>query len=138
MNAMIVNLNRACRKHANRSPRCTRSPHPIRGDALARACLATAATGVVLADYNERQHADALSAVNCLLARQANAGARIVAELLDPAQRPFLDAAGADDVVGIGEVGGYLLAEAAIGNMQARQLLATVAATAARPVVMAA
>ncbi len=48
----------------------TRTPNPIRGDALARACLPSAATVVVLADYNERQHADALSAVNCLLARQ--------------------------------------------------------------------
>jgi hypothetical protein len=31
--------------------------------------------------------------------------------------------AGADDIVGIGEVGGFLIAEATIGRQQARDLL---------------
>jgi voltage-gated potassium channel len=105
----------------------TRSSYPVRGDALERASLATAATIVVLANYAEKQNADALTAVNCMLARKTNPSARIVAELLDPGQHVYLEAAGADLVVGIGEVGGFLLAEATIGNTQAQQLLDFVA-----------
>ena len=105
----------------------TRASYPIRGEAVDRACLPAAATIVVLANYAEKQNADALTAVNCMVARQANRGARIIAELLDPSQRVYMEAAGADQVVGIGEVGGFLLAEATIGNEQARQLLAFVA-----------
>jgi len=111
----------------------TRSPYPARGEAIERACLSQAATIVVLANYAEKQHADALTAVNCLLARQVNAHARIITELLDPAQRLYLDAAGANLVVGIGEVGGFLLAEATIGNEQARQLLNYVAEAGRNP-----
>ena len=105
----------------------SRSPYPIRGESVERASLTTAATVVVLANYGEKQHADALSAVNVMVARRANPHARIIVELLDPGQRTFLEAAGADLVVGIGEVGGFLLAEATIGNEQARELLDFVA-----------
>ncbi|MDP3653750.1 MAG: NAD-binding protein [Rhodoferax sp.] len=110
----------------------TRSTYPIRGDALARASLASAALVVLLANYNERQHADALTTVNCLMVRKTNPSARIVAELLDPSQRLYLEAAGADAIISIGDVGGFLLAEAAIGNLQAQQLLDAVAR---RPVI---
>ncbi len=110
----------------------TRSPYPIRGEAIERACLATAATVVVLANYAEKHNADALTAVNVLLARRLNPNARIIAELLDPGQRTYLEAAGADLVVGIGEVGGYLLAEAAMGHEVVRQLLGAVSASRER------
>ena len=105
----------------------TRTPNPIRGEALERAGLDRASTVVVLANYNEKSHADALSAINCMMSRQANPNARIIVELLDPGQRPYMEAAGANQVVGIGEVGGFLLAEATIGNEPAKQLLAHVA-----------
>jgi voltage-gated potassium channel len=105
----------------------TRSPYPVRGEAIERACLGQAHTVVVLANYTEKHNADALTAVNCMVARHANAQARVICELLDPAQRLFMEASGADQIVGIGEVGGFLLAEATIGNEQARQLLAFVA-----------
>ncbi|HET8870898.1 MAG TPA: ion channel [Aquabacterium sp.] len=105
----------------------TRSSYPVRGECIERACLGKADTVVVLANYNEKHHADALTAVNCMLTRQVNPQARIIAELLDPAQRLYLEAAGANEVVGIGEVGGFLLAEATIGNDEARKLLAFVA-----------
>jgi voltage-gated potassium channel Kch len=105
----------------------TRSSNPIRGEALERAGLERASTVVVLANYNEKSHADALTAINCMMCRQANPHARIIVELLDPAQRPYMEAAGANQVVGIGEVGGFLLAEATIGNEPAKQLLAHVA-----------
>lgn len=101
----------------------TRSHLPIRGDEPERAGLARAARIIVLAHYAERLHADALSAVNCLMARQANTRAPITVELLDPNQRPCLEAAGATEIVGIGEVGGYLLAEAAVGSAQTRAFL---------------
>lgn len=107
----------------------TRSPYPIRGEAIDRACLPQADTVVVLANYGEKQNADALTAVNCLVARQHAPQARIIAELLDPGQRPYLEAAGANLVIGIGEIGGFLLAEATIGNEQARQLLNYLAAS---------
>lgn len=113
----------------------TRAPYPVRGEAIERGCLAQAATVVVLANYAERQHADALTAVNCLVARRAAPHARVIAELLDPAQRPYLEAAGADLVVGIGEVGGFLLAEATIGNEEARRLLGYLAASRRQGVV---
>lgn len=105
----------------------TRSPYPVRGEAMERACLSAAATVVVLANYSEKQNADALTAVNCLMVRQQAPQANVIAELLDPAQRSYLEAAGANVVVGMGEVGGFLLAEATIGNEQARQLLKYVA-----------
>ncbi len=105
----------------------TRAPYPVRGDAIERCCLAQAATVVVLANYNEKHHADALTAVNCMLARNLNPQARIIAELLDPGQRLYLETAGANEVVGIGEVGGFLLTEATIGNDVARKLLGFVA-----------
>ncbi len=105
----------------------TRSSYPVRGDAIERACLKAAATVVVLANYSEKQHADALTTVNCMLARKVNPHARIVAELLDPAQRLYLEAAGANEIVGIGDVGGFLLAEATIGSDHAKKLLAFVA-----------
>lgn len=106
----------------------TRASYPIRGDALARSCLDKAALIVLLANYSERQHADALTTVNCLMARQANPTARIVAELLDPSQRLYLEAAGANAIISIGDIGGYLLAETAVGNTQAQQLLDSVEA----------
>lgn len=113
----------------------TRSAYPIRGEAIERCCLASAATVVVLANYAEKQNADALTAVNVLVARRHNADARIIAELLDPGQRSYLEAAGADLVVGIGEVGGYLLAEAAMGHEVVRQLLSEVNAARDRKAV---
>lgn len=103
-----------------------RSPHPLRGEAIERSALARASTVVVLADYGEKRHADALTAVNCLTVRHHNRAARVIAELLDPSQRPYLEMAGADDIVGIGEVGGYLIAEATVGRQSARELLAQV------------
>lgn len=111
----------------------TRSSYPIRGEAIDRACMPDAATIVVLANYAEKQNADALTAINCMVARKANRDARIIAELLDPSQRVYIEAAGADLVVGIGEVGGFLLAEATIGNEQARQLLHFVAESGRKP-----
>ncbi|GAA5161138.1 NAD-binding protein [Viridibacterium curvum] len=105
----------------------TRSPVPIRKDTIERTCLGEARSIVLLANYAERQNADALTAVSCLLARQANPDAQIIAELLDPSQRLYLEAAGANVIVGIGEVGGFLLGEAVIGNQTARQLLDYVA-----------
>lgn len=105
---------------------------PLQEEALDRICLSRAERVLLLANYAERQHADSLSAVTCLLARRSNPKATIVAELLDPGKRLFLEAAGVDQVVGIGEVGGFLLAEAMIGNDQARSLLASVAEGAHR------
>ena len=62
-----------------------------------------------------------------MMARSVNPRAHIIAELLDPGQRVYLEAAGANSIVGIGEVGGLLLAEAAVGKKEARELLDAVA-----------
>ena len=105
---------------------------PLSDEAIARTGLARAERVLVLANYAERQHADTLSAVTSLLVRRHNPSAMLVAELLDPAKRHFLEAAGVNQVVGIGEVGGFLLAEAMIGNDEARALLASVAEGAHR------
>jgi voltage-gated potassium channel len=107
--------------------RFTKAGCPIRGIALERAALSKAATIILLANYAEREHADALTAVSCLMARSVNPAARIIAELLDPSQRVYLESAGANSIVGIGEVGGLLLAESAVGKQEAKQLLAAVA-----------
>ena len=111
----------------------TRSSYPIRGEAVDRACLPSAATIVVLANYAEKQNADALTAINCMVARHANRSARIIAELLDPVQRIYIEEAGADQVVGIGEVGGFLLAEATIDSEKSKELLAFVAKSGRQP-----
>lgn len=100
---------------------------PLQDEAYARIGLARAERVLVLANYSERQHADTLSAVTCLLVRRLNPQAMLVAELLDPGKRHFLEAAGVDQVVGIGEIGGFLLGEALVGNEEARELLASVA-----------
>ena len=110
----------------------TRSHYPMRSVAIERASLAKAATCVVLASYSEKVHADALTSVNCMVVRRMNPRVRLVAALLDPNQRIYLTAAGADEIVGIGEVGGFLLAEATIGNEEARKLLAFVTRKPAR------
>jgi hypothetical protein len=78
---------------------------------------------IILANYAERSHADALSAVNCLMARKVNPHAQIIAELLDPNQRVYLESAGANAVISIGDVGGFLLAEAALGSQETQKLL---------------
>ncbi|WMW82141.1 potassium channel family protein [Undibacterium cyanobacteriorum] len=109
----------------------TRSPYPIRGDAIERACLAQARVIVILANYGERQYADALTAVNCMMARKENPEAKVVAELLDPGQRLYLETSGANSVVSIGDVGGFLLAEAVAGSQEAQFLLNAVARRAA-------
>jgi voltage-gated potassium channel len=101
----------------------TRAGSPIRGEAIQRACLDKAQVVIILANYGERSHADALSAVNCLMARKVNPNAQIIAELLDPNQRVYLDTAGANAVISIGDVGGFLLAEAALGSQETQQLL---------------
>jgi voltage-gated potassium channel len=111
----------------------TRASYPIRGEAIDRACMPAASTIVVLANYAEKQNADALTAINCMVARQANRDARLIVELLDPGQRIYMETAGADQVVGIGEVGGFLLAEATIGNEKARELLNYVAESSRKP-----
>lgn len=105
----------------------TRATYPIRGDCIERAALADAKVVIVLANYAERNYADAITAVNCMMVRKTNPSARIVAELLDPGQRLYLEAAGADLVVSIGDVGGFLLAEAVLGNAEAKDLLHAVA-----------
>ena len=52
------------------------------------------------------------------MARKENPEAKLVAELLDPGQRLYLENSGADSVVSIGDVGGFLLAEA-VGEVKA-------------------
>lgn len=101
----------------------SRSPLPIRGESVMRARIGQAGRIVVLANYAEKLNADALSAVNVLMARQHNPRAPITVELLDPAQRPYLEAAGATDIVAVGEVGGFLLAESALGSAHTRGFL---------------
>lgn len=104
----------------------TRAGCPIRGDAITRAALPEAKIVIVLANYAERQNADSLTAVNCMMARKLNPDAHIVSELLDPTQRIYLEAAGANLVVSIGDVGGFLLAEAVLGSPEAQALLSAV------------
>ena len=104
----------------------TRAGCPIRGESIARAALPEARIVIVLANYAERQNADSLTAVNCLMARKLNPDAHIVSELLDPTQRIYLEAAGANLVVSIGDVGGFLLAEAVLGSPEAQALLSAV------------
>lgn len=101
----------------------TRAGNPIRGESIQRACLQKAKIIIILANYAERSHADALSAVNCLMARKTNPDAKIIAELLDPNQRIYLESAGATAVISLGDVAGLLLAEAALGNQTTQELL---------------
>ncbi|MFQ5329470.1 MAG: ion channel [Thermodesulfobacteriota bacterium] len=83
---------------------------------LQRAAIESAEAIFLLADYGKKEGADALTSVNCMLARHLNPEAAIIAELLNPTAREYLEISGATHIIGVGEIGGALLAESYLGR----------------------
>jgi len=94
---------------------------------LERASLASAEAVFLLADYGQKEGADALTSVNCMLARHLNPEAPIIAELLNPTAREYLEISGATHIIGVGEIGGALLAESYLGREELTTFLDKVA-----------
>ncbi|MBL6989527.1 MAG: potassium channel protein [Bacteriovoracaceae bacterium] len=93
-----------------------RGSHPVSTQDLVHASVENAASIILLADYSMKIHSDAMTAINCLLARKLNPKAKIISELLDPTSKEYLEKAGCDHIVGVGEVGGALLAATYLGE----------------------
>lgn len=78
---------------------------------LLKASVQKAKTVVLLADYSQNEGSDNTTSVNCLMVRSLNKSALIVAEMLAPQSREHIEAAGANFVIGVAEIGGALIAE---------------------------
>ena len=91
-----------------------KSGNPVSMADLDRACIKRASKVIILADYSQKSGSDAFSAVNCLMVRNICKDVEITAEILNPAAREYLEAAGANQIIGIGEIGGLLIANSTI------------------------
>lgn len=93
-----------------------RASNPIHSEQLEAISIKKAETIILLADYSIKQNSDAITAINCLLARKHNANAKIVAEILSPTSKEYLESAGANYIIGVPEIGGELIGEACISS----------------------
>ena len=93
-----------------------RSSNPIHIDQMEAISIGKAETIILLADYSIKQNSDAITAINCLLARKINPKAKIVTEILNPASKEYLEFAGADFIIGVPEIGGELIGETCISS----------------------
>ncbi|HEY7773592.1 MAG TPA: NAD-binding protein [Marinagarivorans sp.] len=78
---------------------------------------------IILADYEQKFGADAFTTTHCMLARRINPKAQIVVEMLNIHAREYFEIAGADDIIGVGELGGLMITEACFGENS--EILAT-------------
>ncbi|MBQ49382.1 MAG: hypothetical protein CMP10_18535 [Zetaproteobacteria bacterium] len=78
---------------------------------------------IFLADYSIKQGSDAMTCVNCLVTRKVNPNAKIIVEMLNPQARDYLELAGSDLIIGVGEVGGLMITEACFGNEKIKSTL---------------
>ena len=83
---------------------------------LLRASADTAQKIIILADYEQKLGADAYTTTHCMLARKVNPAAQLVVEMLNIHAREYFEIAGADDIIGVGELGGLMITEACLGN----------------------
>jgi voltage-gated potassium channel len=93
-----------------------KATNPIHSDQLAAISIKKAETIILLADYSIKQNSDAITAINCLLARKYNPKAKIVTEMLNPSSKEYLESAGADYIIGVPEIGGELIGEACLNS----------------------
>ncbi len=71
---------------------------------------------ILLANYDLKTGADMHTSAYCMLARKLNPDAQIVVEMLNIRARDYYEAAGANSIIGIGELGGLMITEACLGN----------------------
>lgn len=91
--------------------------------ALTKACAEAASKIIVLANYDYKFGADAFTTTHCMLARKMNPNAQIIVEMLNINAREYFEIAGANDVIGVGELGGLMITEACLGNTDVLQTL---------------
>lgn len=90
---------------------------------LQKASAENAQKIIVLADYAQKFGADAFTATHCMLVRNVNPTAQIVVEMLNIHAREYFEIAGANDIIGVGELGGLMITEACFGDNS--EILAT-------------
>lgn len=85
-------------------------------DDLKKASAEYAQKIILLANYDLKTGADMHTSAYCMLARKINPDAQIVVEMLNIKARDYYEAAGANSIIGIGELGGLMITEACLGN----------------------
>lgn len=93
-----------------------KSNNPVNVASLKDGSVDKASSIIILANYDIKVGADAVNAVNAMLCRKVNPSAQIIAELLAPSSREYLEVAGCNYIIGIGEIGGALLAATYLGK----------------------
>lgn len=86
--------------------------------ALKKAVAERAQKIIILANYEQKIGTDAFTTTHCMLARKCNPTAQVVVEMLNINAREYFEIAGADDIIGVGELGGLMITEACIGNSE--------------------
>ena len=84
--------------------------------ALRKASAEHAQKIIILANYDLKFGADAFTTTHCMLARKLNATAQLVVEMLNINAREYFEIAGANSIIGVGELGGLMITEACLGN----------------------
>lgn len=100
-----------------------RSTYPISLESLQKGNIAQAKEVIILGDYQAGSYSDALIASHAVLARSETKEARIHAELLAPKNKALLKASGVDRVIGVGELGGRLLAGSSLDDPKVSKIL---------------
>lgn len=85
-------------------------------DDLRKASAGKAQKIILLANYELKAGADMHTASYCMLVRKLNPDAQIVVEMLNIKSRDYYEAAGANSIIGVGELGGLMITEACLGN----------------------
>ena len=93
-----------------------KSNYPLTLESMKKGNVSEAKEIIILGDYKAGHNSDALIASHALLARSENKNGKIQAELLAPKNKALLEAAGVDRVIGVGELGGKLLAGSSLND----------------------
>ncbi len=102
-----------------------KTEHPSNSSDLQRAAIQDAEAIIVLADYGVKTNSDAMTTINCLLARKANPEAEIIVEMLNPASREYFEFAGANQIIGVAEIGSILLAGSCLKTQNVTNVIHT-------------
>jgi voltage-gated potassium channel len=83
---------------------------------LRKASAENAQKIIILANYDLKFGADTFTTTHCMLARKLNPTAQLVVEMLNINAREYFEIAGANSIIGVGELGGLMITEACLGN----------------------
>ena len=100
-----------------------KTTYPVTKKKLIGGSIESCLKVIVLADYEMKGTSDAITAANCILIKSLNNKCKIYAELLNPRNKELLYQAGAFEVIGIGELGGKLIAGSCIEKKEILDIL---------------